>query len=677
MLLPLLRSSSPQPLRRQLVLLLGALSLSACAVQTDTQDSDTTEGTTVELRLIETTDLHGHIYGFDYFANQPTTEYGLAHTAALIAEARAQQPNHLLIDNGDLIQGSSLGDWVVKMGTDYLQDNVHPVIAALNYLEYDVANLGNHEFNFGLDFLQQTLNGANFPYISANVFYADDMASSGKQPVADEQAMASQRPLVEPYVIQTHEFIDNHGRPQSLKVGFIGFLPPQIMRWDRRELIGQVAVYDIVEAAEYFIPKMQAEGADLIVAIPHSGLQTFDDYPQFAEQATLQLAQVAGIDAILFGHQHSLFPGDARYDDLPGVDNQGGYVHGIPAVQPGYWGNHLGVIDLRLQREGGRWTVVDSEVSVPAIDTRKDDEIERIVAEAHDATNEWLQQPLMTLQTPLLNYFAKVQPELSVQLINDAQREHGLALQRLGVLPADIPVLSAAAPFRNGGQSPADYTSIEAGAMTLANLSDLYLYPNTVQVVRLNGAQIRDWLEMSARVYRQIEMRQDTPEPLLSGQVPSFNFDVIAGVTYELQPHYPARFDGDGELINPQHHRVYNLRYQGALIDRNDEFLVVTNNYRAGGGGNFPHLDGSTVVYDGAYQIRQLLQDHVTKLGARHAKGYRMTLDHHWHLALPRGAQVYLDSAPSSSAQDEARRHRDIQFMQITEDGYGRYRILP
>lgn len=658
------------------------LLLGACATpqEPSAQVADMS-GATVDIRLMQTSDLHAYVYGYDYFADQPNSDYGLAHTAILIAQARAEQPNHLLVDNGDLIQGASLGDWLGEQGVDYLQQsgNLHPVIAALNHLEYDVANLGNHEFNFGLDFLTSTLAGADFPYISANVFYANEHAVSGRQPLTEK--IDQQRPLVEPYVILTREFVDSEGQPQELNVGFIGFVPPQIMDWDSQHLTGQIAVYDIVEAAQHFIPRMQQEGADVIVAVPHSGLQVFDDYPQFAEQATMQLAQVEGVDAILFGHQHGLFPGDKRYDNLAGVDNQDGSVFSVPAVQPGYWGSHLGVIDLTLQRNGDDWSVIASEVATPAIAPLhhkvKDEQVEAIAADAHQATREWLQQPLMTLHTPLRNYFAKVQPELTVQLINEAQREHGLALQRLGLIADDLPVLSAAAPFRNGGQDPTNYTSIDAGAMTLANLSDLYLYPNTIQVVRLNGAQVRDWLEMSARLYHQIAMQPSEPEPLIRTDVASFNFDTLAGVTYELQPHHPARFNSNGELISPRHHRVYNLRYEGRLISEEDEFLVVTNNYRAGGGGNFPHLDGSTVVYEGAHIVRDVIRDHVVQLAEQYPNGYRMTLTRHWHLALPRGAQVYFDSAATAPARQEARQHRDIEFMEVTEQGFGRFRILP
>src|SRR5690554_892341 len=146
--------------------------------------------------------------GYDYTRQQPTASYGLAHTAAVIQQARAEQPNNLLFDNGDLIQGSALGDWVAEQGSEYLVDHVHPVIAALNYLHYDAANLGNHEFNFGLDFLHNTLAGANFPFVSANAYYADQPEQAGMQ------TEGWHNPIVPPYVILEREMLDQEGQRQ-------------------------------------------------------------------------------------------------------------------------------------------------------------------------------------------------------------------------------------------------------------------------------------------------------------------------------------------------------------------------------------------------------------------------------------------------------------------------------
>lgn len=653
---------------RCLALLPAIFTLLSCTA-TSPPSAATPQSADTQLRLLATSDIHAYIRGYDYFAQKPDAAYGLAYTANLIEVARLEADNVVLIDNGDLIQGSALGDWAAQQGTGYLKDHVHPVIAALNALDYDAAVPGNHEFDYGLDFFHATLAGAQFPYVTANVFHARANPSPWSSP------------LLEPYVILPREVVDTEGNVHQLQVGVIGFTPPQIMNWNRQHLDGRVEVRDIVEAARYYVPQMRQAGADIIIAVPHAGLEHFEQYPQFAEQATVELARVEGIDAILFGHQHRLFPGDPSYDELPGVDNQRGYIHGVPAVQPGQWGSHLGVIDLTLRKTGQNWQVTDSQVALrplaklPLVTEHPD--VVAALDDSHEQTLAMLNQPLVPLNAALRNYFAQVRPELTVQLINEAQLDHAQALQALGLLDDDVPLLSAAAPFRNGASGPTDYTSIEPGYLTLGNLSDMYVYPNTIQVVRINGAQLRDWLEMSARVYQQIQMRPDYDEWLLRDDVASFNFDVIRGVTYEIQPHHPERFDQAGQLTHPRHHRIYNLRHEGRLVTSADEFLVVTNNYRASGGGNFPHLDGSQVVYDGPHKVRDIVADYMNQLGQRNAGGYRPDFEEHWHLALPRGARVVMRSSASPAALAEARRQRDIEFLRLDNEGYGVYRILP
>lgn len=651
---------------RSLAVLSAASLLLGCAA---TPPPPVPQSADTQVRLLATSDIHGYVLGYDYYAQQAVTGYGLAHTANLIEGARREADNVLLIDSGDLIQGSALGDWAAKQGAEYFADTVHPVIAALNALEYDAAVPGNHEFDFGLDFFHATLSGAEFPYVTANIFT--------RQPDAERWSS----PLLDPYVILPRTVIDIEGEEHSLNVGIIGFTPPQIMEWNRHYLEGEVVVEDMVAAARHYIPQMREAGADIVIAVPHAGLTQFESYPQFAEQATSELARVNGIDAILFGHQHRLFPGDPSYDDIPGVDNERGRIRGIPAVQPGQWGAHLGVIDLTLRKIGDEWRVTGSRTSlrsltaVPLVTEHPD--VVAAVGDAHTQTLEMLNEPLLPIASALRNYFAQVRPELTVQLINEAQLSHGKALQELGLVDDDVPLLSAASPFRNGATGPQDYTSIPVGELTLGNLADIYVYPNTLQVVRINGAQLRDWLEMSARIYQQIEMQPAEDEWLLRGDVASFNFDVIRGVTYEIQPHHPARFDSSGQLISPRNHRIYNLRYDGRLISAADEFLVVTNNYRASGGGNFPHLDGSQVVYDGAQKVRDILVEHLIKLGEQYPNGYRPEFEEHWHLALPRGARVLLRSSASPAALDEARRQRDVEFLRLDNEGYGIYRILP
>lgn len=258
----------------------------------------------------------------------------------MVKQARSEVANSVLVDNGDLIQGSPMGDYVAAKGLT--PGEVHPAYKAMNLLKYDVANLGNHEFNYGLDFLAEATNDAKFPYINANIIDAQ----SGKN-------------YFNPYIIKPYQFKDTQGKTHEIKVGYIGFVPPQIMIWDKKNLTGKVTVNDIKQTAETFIPKMRAEGADVIVAIPHSGIST-DKYQQGAENSVYYLTQVKGIDAITFGHSHAVFP-SKEFSQVPGVNLVKGTINGIPSVMPGRWGSHVGVIDLVLEEQQGQWLVTDSQ----------------------------------------------------------------------------------------------------------------------------------------------------------------------------------------------------------------------------------------------------------------------------------------------------------------------------
>lgn len=301
----------------------------------------------VKLRILETTDLHAHIFPHDY---EPMSSlgYGLANLAILMEQAKEEVPstNSLLFDVGDTIQGSPLANYVAKYHK-LKTGEVHPVIEAMNRLNYDAATLGNHDFNYGLDFLKLTIAKANFPYVSANI-YIDDHDDNDSN---DKNAFM-------PYIILDKQVKDQRGKSQSIKIGVIGFAPPQEMK--QSHLAGLIKTKDIVQTAKKFIPEMQAKGTNLIIALAHSGLDiNVDDIPN-VDNAVYPLSKVPGIDAILFGHKHLTFPGSAEFNHLPGVDNIKGTINGVPAVEAGYWGNHLGILDLILENTNGQWKVIDS-----------------------------------------------------------------------------------------------------------------------------------------------------------------------------------------------------------------------------------------------------------------------------------------------------------------------------
>lgn len=559
----------------------------------------------IQLRVMQTADLHMNLLNWDYYQDRETHEYGLAKTATLIAAARAEAKNSLLFDNGDLIQGSPLGDFVARI-RPLRPGQVHPAYKVLNHLGVDAANIGNHEFNFGLDFLRQAIAGANFPYVSANVH----VAVPGAKPEDEPHAFT-------PYVILERRFTDEAGATHTLKVGVIGFVPPQIMVWDRSHLMGRVTVRDIVESAERLVPRLRAEGAQLVVAIPHSGMGA-SEAVHMAENSVARLARVPGIDVILFGHSHAEFPGPT-FANNPAVDLSRGTVHGVPAVMPGRWGDHLGVVDLTLERRdgpnGSRWAVADSRSHLRPIWDRAarrplvaaDPKIAELVAEEHAGTLAYVRAEVARTSAPIHSYFAQVVDDPSVQLVSQAQLAYGRRVVQ-GTDLEGLPLLSASAPFKTGGRQGWSYfTDIPAGPLSVRHVADLYIYPNTVKIVRLTGAQVREWLEMSAGQFNRINPAGPAAQDLVNRSFPSFNFDTIDGVDYRIDVTQPARYDRSGKLVAPEARRIRDLRFEGRPVRDDEVFLVVTNNYRAAGGGNFPGLDGSTIVVDAPDENREIV----------------------------------------------------------------------
>ena len=285
------------------------------------------------LRIMETTDLHVHVFPYDYYGDRPVDTVGLSRTAALIQAVRDESTNSLLLDNGDFLQGNPMGDYIAyERGMS--EGDMHPIVSAMNVLGYQGSTLGNHEFNYGLDFLMNTVSGATFPVISANV--VREMGAGPREDVT----------LVPPYAIFDHQVTDGAGETHEIRIGLIGFVPPQIMNWDRQHLEGNVQARDIVETARAYVPQMREEGADLIIALSHSGIGEAD-HVDGQENASIPLAAVEGIDAILTGHHHRVFPGP-DYAEAAGVDADTGTIMGKPATMGGFWGSHMGLIDLML-----------------------------------------------------------------------------------------------------------------------------------------------------------------------------------------------------------------------------------------------------------------------------------------------------------------------------------------
>ncbi|MBT8408811.1 MAG: metallophosphoesterase, partial [Alphaproteobacteria bacterium] len=310
------------------------------------------------LRIMETTDLHVHVFPYDYYSDRPIDTVGLARTASIVEEIRAEATNSMLLDNGDLIQGNPMGDYIAyERGMK--DGDLHPIVEAMNVVGFDAATIGNHEFNYGLDFLLKSTAGADFPWVLSNI-----ATKQGAAPRDDTT-------LYKPYVILDRTLTDGSGQEYQIKVGIIGFTPPQVMNWDRRHLEGNVQARDIVETARAWVPEIKEAGADIIIALSHSGIGP-DAHTDGMENASVPLAAVDGIDAIMTGHHHLVFPGP-KYETTAAVDPEAGTLHGKPATMGGFWGSHLGLIDLMLETDGGAWKVVSFESSTRPISQRNED----------------------------------------------------------------------------------------------------------------------------------------------------------------------------------------------------------------------------------------------------------------------------------------------------------------
>lgn len=619
------------------------------------------QAATVDLRILETTDLHSNMMDFDYYKDTPTEKFGLVRTATLIHAARQEVKNSLLVDNGDIIQGSPLGDYMAAKGLR--EGEIHPVYKALNTLDYSVGNLGNHEFNYGLPYLKKALAGARFPYVNANVI---DVKSGN--------------PLFTPYLIKSTTLVDREGKTRTLKIGYIGFVPPQIMVWDKANLQGKVRVDDITETARRYVPEMRAQGADLVIAIPHSGLSS-EPYHTLAENSVYYLSQVEGINAILFGHAHAVFPGK-DFAAIKGADIKNGTLNGVPAVMPGMWGDHLGVVDLVLNNDNGRWQVTSGKAEArPIYDiaakkslAAEDPALVKVLAEDHRATRDFVAKPIGKSADVMHSYLSLVQDDPTVQIVNNAQRAYVEHFIQGDPDLGRLPVLSAAAPFKAGGRKndPASYVEVEKGPLTFRNAADLYLYPNTLVVMKVSGAQVKEWLECSAGQFNQIDPHSTKTQSLINWDFRTYNFDVIDGVTYQIDVTQPARYDSECQLIHPDASRIRQLSWQGKPIDPQATFLVATNNYRAYGG-KFAGTGDKYVAFASPDENRSVVAAYISAETKAHGE-VQPKADNNWRLA-PINASTPLDiqfeTAPGEKATGFIKQHAQYPLQPKGTDATG------
>lgn len=585
--------------------------------------------TQVHFRIIATTDLHAHLMPWDYLADCPAA-LGLAQLAPLIRHLRAEAPNCLLLDNGDFLQGSALGDWAEGAG------GPHPMVQAMNALGYDAGTLGNHEFSHGLPLLLAALAEARFPVVSANLERRGG-------------------PLAPPFTMIDRMVTGSDGRMRPLRIAITGFAPPQTTGWEAVKLGGEITAQDILPAARAVLERIEAARPDLTIALAHTGIAEAQESAGM-ENAARPLAALAGIDVIVAGHTHLTFPQGAET------------LNGKPAVMSGFFGSHLGVIDLVLDQDTAGWRVLRHQAQAMPTPKRPsaDRDLAALAGPAHLGTLAAMRRRIGRTPQPLHSHFALVAPSAITALVAQAQTAHIRSL----IPPAlsHLPLLCAVAPFRTGGRGGAgNITDIPAGALLHRHVTDLYGHPNTSAVLRLTGAEVADWLERAAILFHRIAADADDA-PLIRDDIPGFDFDLIHGVSFRIDLSRPPRFDARGSLLDQAARRVTDLTYGGAAIDPEQEFLLATNSYRAGGG-SFPGTQRAPVAQS-PRPIRDLLADHITAQGALTPPPLP-----DWGFAAMEQATVTFDTGPAALRYIGEIAHLRPEPLGQTGTGFLRFRL--
>ena len=622
----------------------------------DAKATTPVEGQEVDVRILATTDLHTNLVNYDYYQDKPAQNVGLAKTAVLIEDAKKENSNVLLVDNGDTIQGTPLGTY--KAIVNPIKDGEqHPMYTALQKLGFDAGTLGNHEFNYGLDYLKKVIATAGMPIVNANVVDANTGAF-----------------VYDPYKIIKKTYTDKNGRSVDVNIGVTGIVPPQILSWDKANLEGKVKVNDSVEAIQAIIPEMRKAGADVVLVLSHSGIGD-DKYEKGEENEGYQIASLPGVDAVVTGHSHAEFPsgnGTGFYEKYAGVDGVNGKINGTPVTMAGKYGDHLGVIDLNLRYTDGKWSVVGSKAAIRKIDTKSkvaDERITAIAKESHEGTVKYVRQQVGTTSAPITSYFALVKDDPSVQIVNNAQIWYAKK-ELAGTPEANLPILSAAAPFKAGTRGDATaYTDIPAGPIAIKNVADLYLYDNVTAILKVTGAQLKEWLEMSAGQFNTIDPTSKEPQQLVNPSYRTYNFDVIDGVTYEFDVTQPNKYDREGKTVNPDASRVRNLKYQGKEVTADQEFIVVTNNYRANG--KFPGVRDASLNQLLGLENRQAIINYILE-----EKNINPSADGNWRFTSSiKDADVRFLTA--DKAKDLVGKDGDIVYLEPSnQEGFGEFRFV-
>ncbi|MFI1926437.1 bifunctional metallophosphatase/5'-nucleotidase [Streptomyces sp. NPDC020377] len=540
------------------------------------------------LTVLGTTDLHGHVFNWDYFKDAEYKDaagnaQGLARISTLVNQIRKEKgrENTLLLDAGDTIQGTPLTYYYAKVDPITAKGGpVHPMAQAMNAIGYDAAALGNHEFNYGIETLRKFESQLRFPLLGANAVDAKTL-----------------KPAFAPYVIKT--FCVKGAPP--VKVAVLGLTNPGIAIWDKAYVQGKLAFPGLEEQAAKWVPKLKSLGADVVIVSAHSGSSGTSSYgdqlPYVENSAALVAQQVPDIDAVLVGHAHVEIP------ELKVVNAKTGKT--VVLSEPLAYAERLSVFDVELVFEKGRWTVESVASKVLNSNSVADDpKITKLLGDEHAKVVAYVNQVVGSATETLTTVEARYKDAPIIDLITKVQ-EDVVKAALAGTSYASLPVIAQASPFSRTSEIP-------AGEVTIRDLSSLYVYDNTLVAKLMTGAQVRAYLEYSAQYFVQTAAGAvvDTEKLTNAAGRPDYNYDYVSGLVYEI------------DIAQAAGSRIKNLTYNGAALDDAQQFVLAVNNYRANGGGAFPHVASAQELWSESTEIRTRISEWVTAKGVLDPKDF-------------------------------------------------------
>lgn len=546
------------------------------------------------LRILHTTDLHGQLTGYDYGNDTDGPNCGLLHLSKIIRRQRNEVGSCLLLDSGDFLYGSAISAPTVSAQISTTQHTLgkHPIIGLMNQLGYDAATLGNHEFDHGLSTLPNALSQMTFPVVLSNITKASRAANVLGQ-------------LPDHLLLQRTVLCDD-GIEHLLRIGILGFMPEQTPQWSFPQHQDSLQLSPMVNAAKTRASQLRAAGAEVIIALLHTGIGVGTELTGPPSRAALAIARTADIDVLLCGHQHQCFPDDTQtqHQGYAHIDHINGLLAGRPATMPGAYGSHLGQIDLVLRRKNDSWRVQSSKCQLLHAEAISHEDKKPLLP-YHNIARTSAYRPVAQTRQSFHSHFARFSNNAGAQLVARAQR-HAARKILMGRAEENLPLISAAPSFHTGGDSGhKPYFAIPSGPIRPHHLRQLYPYHDLLCLVKITGRELKLWLESCAQNFCTVAPGLPD-QPLLELSRPGHFFDHFIGINYCVDLTRP-----------PMQGRIQDVRLHGNPLDDDQLMIAASSSFRMGGDGGVAHLGPGHWLVPPQQTILEAMADYIGTVPTR------------------------------------------------------------